>query len=496
MKAPAPAAQKPPENALAVRNGLTFTQLFPSSSLGDAFQGDLHERRIFHRFQFCTIPAFAGCADFDFWNNLVLRVGRQESIVRNAIVALGTLHEEYQLRGGRYNMMVKQQPSYQYALQLYSKAMTELNARLAKGDQEDTRYALISCILFVCFEILQRNSMAGLTHFESGIRVLLGIINQQRAASQSPATSQSPAPLAESEVETLLRIFARYDVQATSFTKPRVHNIYLPLARVPCTFQSLSECKIHLDNLLISMYQFLKSHKNIWRYWRGSDVPLEVLARKEDSLVAFTAWLDALDRFLGQSNATQLTPRETRDLVGLRLQAKVAIVQISTSIDSAPETSFDRFEPIFLEIVTLAEDAALSPSILSETSLSSYNSGNTIHFTMELGIIQPLYFTATKCRTGDLRRRAVAALRTSGREGVWDGPAMALLVERIMAIEEHGLQEGQFVPETNRLHDVIKDVDYEMGMIRYQSMKAMDNSFMSWETVRGMVPLDGSVGAS
>ncbi|MBC8161235.1 MAG: hypothetical protein H7Z42_08450, partial [Roseiflexaceae bacterium] len=82
-----------------------------------------NERRIFRRFQDCTVPAFAGSSETEFWESLLLKVGQQEPVVRNAIVALGTLHEDYQFRKGRYSIDLIKEPSYQQALSLYGKAL-------------------------------------------------------------------------------------------------------------------------------------------------------------------------------------------------------------------------------------------------------------------------------------------------------------------------------------------------------------------------------------
>jgi hypothetical protein len=61
-------------------------------------------------------------------------------------------------------------------------------------------------------------------------------------------------------------------------------------------------------------------------------------------------------------------------------------------------------------------------------------------FTFDMGIIQPLYLTACKCRHPILRRRAIALLERSGMEGVWGGEAMAAAATWAMKIEEGDME--------------------------------------------------------
>jgi hypothetical protein len=64
-------------------------------------------------------------------------------------------------------------------------------------------------------------------------------------------------------------------------------------------------------------------------------------------------------------------------------------------------------------------------------------------FTVEMGYIPPVYYTALKCRVPRIRRQAVRTLRAAPhREGVWNGPLLADVLEEIIAIEEGDLYAG------------------------------------------------------
>ena len=237
--------------------------------------------------------------------------------------------------------------------------------------------------------------------------------------------------------------------------------------------------RIHLDNLLISVYQLVKSNLGMYRYWKTDAVPLEWILRKQEATVTFEAWLAALENFFQNTNL-RLRPTEVKNLLGLRLQIKVAICMLKTCIDSGPETSFDAFEDDFEDIVSRVEQMADSLALVEGLPLDNESTA----FTMDLGIIHPLFFVATKCRNWTLRRRAINELKRAGREGVWEGPIMALVSERIVQIEELGIVPGDIIPEGNRIHKIVKNVHYETRQVLVELRRARGESYETWEVMR------------
>jgi hypothetical protein len=113
---------------------------------------------------------------------------------------------------------------------------------------------------------------------------------------------------------------------------------------------------------------------------------------------------------------------------------------------------YDRFWSNFSAIV---EDA--------EIVLQHHLSGGHgyFNFSLDLGVIQPLYFTAIKCRELRNRKKAVDLLSRSGREGPFDGRRLGVVAQRAVELETNivsGINdEGEsgvshMVPEMHRLH--------------------------------------------
>ncbi|KAJ9609744.1 hypothetical protein H2200_006072 [Cladophialophora chaetospira] len=472
------------------RRPSVFEYLFEPNSITKPFQGTTQERRIFHRFQYCTVPAFAGGSETGFWTKLVLKVGQEEPVVRNAIIALGTLHEDYQDRCGKYSPQLIEDQSYQHALKLYGGALRELNQRLNEPTKSNAKLAIIASILFACFEVLRRNNMAAVIHYQQGMRELIRQMNLPQS-DETSLTPYSPGARAkfrempQDEVDELLRVFARYDIQACTFSKDRAEPLSAPFGQLPRilpTNLTLGQVRVHLDNLLVSVYQLVKSDARMYRYWKRDAVPLEWQSRRQEAVDIFDAWKVALDNFF-TAQASRLSTTDIKGLLGLRLQIMTAVIMLKSCIDSGPETTFDAFQDDFEDMISKVEQMTTALSISEQRPLDDEQTP----FTMELGIVHPLFFVACKCRDWSLRRRAVAQLKRAGKEGVWEGPIMAVLARRIIELEEEGLSRGSLVPEANRFHEIRKNVDYDGRKILFEATKALDPAWKSFSVHRDAV---------
>jgi hypothetical protein len=147
-----------------------------------------------------------------------------------------------------------------------------------------------------------------------------------------------------------------------------------------------------------------------------------------------------------------LTPPEKRDANILRLHQTINRISLEVGARCLPaeeQTIWDDYHSVFEEALTLAA------SILSaERSLDSKPS-----FSLDLGMVGPLYDIARRCRDPSLRRKAIHMLRTCRRrEGLWDSSLALLAAERIVAIEEDDdvavAQSASDVPGWRRIFNV------------------------------------------
>jgi hypothetical protein len=149
----------------------------------------------------------------------------------------------------------------------------------------------------------------------------------------------------------------------------------------------------------------------------------------------FSKFLSALQQYLGLNNST-LTPKEEISIAVLQLH--VLSNYISFYVEDLPleyRLPWDRFIPQMEEIVVLGERVLSYMS--SHTVFETHTS-----FSLELGVIIPLYTVASLCQDCVIRRNAIALLRsTSRQEGLWNSILVAKAAERIMEIEENEIGE-------------------------------------------------------
>jgi hypothetical protein len=408
--------------------------------------------------------------------------------VRNAIIALGSLHEDYQIRGGKYDAQLIEDPSYREVTGLYGRALRQLNERLNSPTQTNAKFAIICSILFACFEVLRRNNMAAVVHYQQGMRQLMREMNLPEADDTAVSKNSNGThstqyrSIPQGELDVLLRVFARYDIQACTFSKPTAERLATELPQEVPTSLTLTQVRHHLDNLLVCAYQLIKSDLSMYRYWDEADVPVQWRERRQDAISTFSEWLAALEAFIDQSTAP-LTADERRGLLGVQLQIRVALIMLKMCVDSKPEMGYDMFKSDFDVIVSRTETLFQSLALIDSKPLEQ----EYVDFSMELGLVHPLFFVAVKCRDWQLRRRAIAQLRKAGKEGVWEGPLMAVLAQKIMRLEEQGVTRGTLVPERNRFHEIKKNVDYDGRQIMFELTKPLDDTYQNWHFHRDMV---------
>ena len=101
--------------------------------------------------------------------------------------------------------------------------------------------------------------------------------------------------------------------------------------------------------------------------------------------------------------------------------------------------------------------------VIDIESGASVSTSGKMSFSFDLGIISPLYFTASRCREPSLRREAVRLLMSSvRREGFWLSWVTGMVANQIVMIEEQGLNTPascKDVPLKNRIQ--LQEMHYD-----------------------------------
>lgn len=140
--------------------------------------------------------------------------------------------------------------------------------------------------------------------------------------------------------------------------------------------------------------------------------------------------------------------------------------------------TIDSFLPLYRAIVSLAEI-----NLGFSNSDTLYTSPLAPSFSLDMGVIGPLYEVSRHCRDPTLRRKIVHLLRMSNRqEGLLNSVTYARIVETIIEIEEHGLmdvRESKDVPLRSRIsqHCLSFDVKRLKHTISYKPLVADSDEF-------------------
>lgn len=410
------------------------------------------EKRAIHYSREKVAPVLSGSLDSSFWSRLVLQVGDSEPAVRLAIMAVGSLFEhmehEASFHPTNHSQAVVTGRRYQFAIQCYNKAISALMRRMEQGDSAGD-IALLTCVLFICVEFLQGNEVEALALCLKGSKMLQSVPNTNYDLGTAPI----PQWQMKSSVimEDVSPTFIRLGILSTLFGQPIETGTPLnvlvepPPPELSFSFRSLSEARDELYNL-IETCQVVLCAAMIYKCGPDANLiaPGSLHAHKHRMLVnlknwaaAFTIVNSSLDPCASYSDIYAATL--------LQLYHLIVYIWVSTCVDKG-ETVFDSHMAEFTSIVEL-----------SESLLAKGIAANALpHFTFEMGLIPPLYFTAINCRHPALRRKAVSLLRQgSRRESLWDAESLARVAERVIELEEIGLESGTDAsPEERcRVHD-------------------------------------------
>jgi len=473
-------------------------QISPTILRPGGFTFDPQEGQYFQVFRTHTANELSGFFDSDFWTRSVLQESHSEASIRHAVVALGALYKTLEKVAesppsspdSSLSYYTDSAPThYNFALQQYGKALTRMRESLERGERRSQRTILMSIVLFTCFQSFTGDHRAAISQIQSG----LGLLEERRQDSRQPLISRQD-DVVEDE---LIQMFTRLAVQAKSYDMafhfPEPYVIQLsPKARdptspssptspsdaastcslsshIPEVFMSTPEARTALDSLCERIMRF-KEQLSTFHPGPNNILPASIRSSGSGFKIQLQQWGVAFEPLLQNRRANGVSHTERAGINVLKM------LQLMTSIlflmgFSTSEMDFDGFMGVFREIVELAKELVVD----EELSLAAARCGSTQHcrhrkaststqnfadfgmegsstsddyshikasFSLDLGIIPPLFVVATKCRARKLRREAIRLLLSSPRrEGMWDSILCGKAAQWIMEVEEEGMRE-------------------------------------------------------
>ncbi|TVY88324.1 Sterol uptake control protein [Lachnellula willkommii] len=264
------------------------------------------ESRAFHFFRTKVAANLGGFFDSSFWTLHVLRVAQHEDPVRHAIVALASLSETILDTAPGSS----KPPPKSFAIRQHSKAISNLRKKIDESDDSSVEVILITCTLFICYEMFQSHNDA----IEVQLQRLFGRLTLQ----------------------TILFVQAR--PQAWKFVIPS----FTPESpSIPFVFGSLEEARASLDGCMCSLYYGMLASQ-----FQGLDNNLQEIAKdpisQHDPL---EEWALAYSRFM-ENQIGRLSPSERNAATLLEIQQITGSI-IARTMPVSQETVFDSFDQSF-----------------------------------------------------------------------------------------------------------------------------------------------------
>ncbi|PVH86982.1 hypothetical protein DL98DRAFT_480974 [Cadophora sp. DSE1049] len=408
-------------------NSVSLIQRLPALLPGSA-----QEKRGFQYFISQTGTELTGFYSSDFWEKLVLQASAAEPSLRHAVIAIGSIHEEFANRRLTY-CTSQVSKGHAFAVNQYVKAIGHLRRSLADGTQAPLT-ALMSCILFVCFDSLRGHFVSAMAHLQSGLRILRDLKSKSAADEHAIATEIAPLFLRLS-IQAILFIDTRPTPERRKMVTELAHvsSRTLPIPEVFETLDEARNCMNVVANSLFRMTYLLDGSISM------CEQPLEAFDLFQKYAEENRRWNFAFERFMRAKSAS-LNNRELRGAALLKihhLTSQIISAMTPDATDPRPLSSamncprmFRKHTDEFRVIVNLCRS-------LIATEEQDIKNGKTVAtFSSDLGVVGPLYYVCIRCQDKQIKTLAIELLsRCPRREGMWDSESGVRMIREWWELE-------------------------------------------------------------
>ncbi|KAF7561090.1 hypothetical protein G7046_g3048 [Stylonectria norvegica] len=340
-----------------------------------------------------------------FWSRVVPQLAHSIPSVRAAVGAFGASYKEFVLTKNYSSPGLETAKQYTQALSLVQQDLATF--------QHGPIPCIIACLFLASVEAMQQRLEQAHLH-------LLGAFSLLKFHTDKKL-------LADVDIEGVSLLLQKLDLHVATYALPHPPNLPAPS---PVTQDILASYPPDeaLFKILHSCYHF-NAEASPYKYTSHRSIPPEVLIEQGRHLGSMKQWLSRNTL----PNLDSLSRIEDESLLVLRSQCLAALIYTANILEPR-ETAYDCYGPDFREIVRLIE--VLSQLKDHDTTSHCQSFTEPPSFIPEMGIIQPLYFTAKKYRNSFWRRKALTLLLKSGKEGPWCGETEGSVVAAVIRTEE------------------------------------------------------------
>ncbi|GAM43425.1 hypothetical protein TCE0_050r18226 [Talaromyces pinophilus] len=426
------------------------------------------------------VPVLTNFASTELWNTYILQMSHAEAAIQHIILAVGHLLSTHTPTSDE--TIIPKERKQQMIYHHYGKALHSL----ANNSNPDVNIVLLSCLIFCLFEELQGNCYPAIQHVVAGRDIIWKHIRTRKPSTRSDNLASIKASSGWNPLlAQLLQVYKRLETHV-AVLEARALN---PVARIPLsgfTQQEVENYRKDRTRLCWEPHPSLSSSvddiDSTLPEFAGMDDASRYLAELAAICTADTGpnsssdtqpiwhttfrlssrralllnhWLEAFNRMMSTYSAKNITINDRVNCHILRLY-RSCLAFMNQAQDMGQETIFDKDKVVFDSIM------------FRQTILISVTQEE---------LIAPLFFVATRCRVGYLRRMAVDKLRWCGLEGEF----LADVAEKVIDVEESyhsdqedGKEEATFgMPAESsrlRLHGLSPPIGEGQGQDMYHLM--------------------------
>lgn len=412
--------------------------------------GTREERQYVHVFCTQITRSLSGFFPSDFWDRFLPQLSQHNSTIRHAVVAVGAVYER-KVQRALMPAPGDSSPVEHFELQQYNKAIRNFLEQMSAPEVVGVDMMLITCVLFICLEMLRTNNLRAMDHVQGGLQILAKHMREGKLVIRTGFDRE------------LIQLFHRLNVQISFFGRPLQPldvPIEKPISLSPNTtvvFDHISQARECLTDLLNRAMSLIREVA-IRRVERPEPVTQKMLLDQQALAQEFYKWQAAFETMMIKS-AKNIGITDARAPLVLQIEYHAILIWLK-SYSADAETVYDQHFRHFDLVVSIAEKVIELGTRPDSRAMSSA-------FALDAEVLPPLYWTASRCRHPLIRRRAIEVARNyPTREGMWNQRRYVAAAMKIMEFEEapvaHLPVEQRIPEEQHRTHDVLLSGDEEV----------------------------------